>query len=143
MNTSTDISTILQWFKAAVPNPTDRNRAIQIGVHFEETAEMAEAIGQETLAEEINESAGFFKKWGEIAVDDPLFDRKELLDALCDQIVTAVGVAHMFGMDISGALNEVNRSNWSKFVDGQPVFNETGKIMKGPGYTPPNLDSFV
>jgi predicted HAD superfamily Cof-like phosphohydrolase len=143
MNTSTDISTILHWFKAAVPNPTDKNRAVQIGVHFEEVAEMAESISQASLANDLNEVSGYFKKLLTVNSDHALIDRTELLDSLCDQIVTAVGVAHMFGMDISGALNEVNRSNWSKFVDGQPVFNETGKIMKGPGYTPPNLDSFV
>ena len=67
---------------------------------------------------------------------------KELLDALCDQIVTAVGVAHMFGMNIEGAMDEVNRSNFSKFVDGKPVFNEHGKIIKGPNYTPPDLTGF-
>ena len=75
---------------------------------------------------------------------DPVLDsRRELLDALCDQIVTAVGVAYMLGMDIQGALNEVNRSNWSKFVDGKAVFNEQGKIAKSENYTPPQLVEFV
>lgn len=73
----------------------------------------------------------------------PGFDKTELLDALCDQIVTAVGVAHMFGMNIEGALTEVNRSNWSKFVNEAPVFDENGKIAKGPDYTPPDLTEFL
>jgi predicted HAD superfamily Cof-like phosphohydrolase len=69
--------------------------------------------------------------------------RVELLDALCDQIVTAVGVAYMMGMDIEGALAEVNRSNWSKFEGGVPVFNEQGKIAKGVEYTPPELSDYI
>ena len=69
--------------------------------------------------------------------------RVELLDALCDQIVTAVGVAYMMGMDIESALAEVNRSNWSKFEGGVPVFNEQGKIAKGVEYTPPELSDYI
>ena len=143
MTTSTDISTILHWFQAAVPEPTDKNRAVQIGVHFEEVAEMAESLSQEGIADDLNEVSGYFKEWLTLTSDHALIDRTELLDSLCDQIVTAVGVAHMFGLDIAGALNEVNRSNWSKFVDGKPLFNMHGKILKGPGYTPPNLEPFV
>ncbi|SSX60346.1 nucleoside triphosphate pyrophosphohydrolase family protein [Actinobacillus lignieresii] len=70
-------------------------------------------------------------------------DKVELLDALCDQIVTAIGVAHMFGMNIQGALQEVANSNDSKFEDGKPVFNEQGKIAKGKHYFKPNLERFV
>ena len=69
--------------------------------------------------------------------------RVELLDALCDQIVTAVGVAYMMGMDIEGALAEFNRSNWSKFEGGVPVFNEQGKIAKGAEYTPSELSGYI
>jgi predicted HAD superfamily Cof-like phosphohydrolase len=70
--------------------------------------------------------------------------RVELLDALCDQVVTAIGVAYMMGMDIEGALAEVNRSNWSKFKGGfVPVFNEHGKIAKCAEYTPPELSDYI
>ena len=69
--------------------------------------------------------------------------RCELLDALVDQIVTAVGVGHMMGMDVLGALEEINRSNFSKFEDGKPVFDENGKITKGKDYVKPNLEKFV
>lgn len=68
---------------------------------------------------------------------------ERLLDALVDQIVTAVGVGHMMGMDVLGALAEVNRSNFSKFEDGKPVFDANGKITKGKHYTPPQLDKFI
>ena len=66
-----------------------------------------------------------------------------LLDSLADQVVTAIGVAHCAGMDFPGALAEVNRSNWSKFENGAPVFLTGGKIGKGEFYTPPNLTDFV
>ena len=62
---------------------------------------------------------------------------------MCDQIVTAVGVAHMLGYDIEGALAEVNASNFSKFENGQPVFNESGKIKKGTFYREPELLPFI
>lgn len=70
-------------------------------------------------------------------------DRAELLDALCDQIVTATGIGTFFGMNVPGALSEVNHSNYSKFVDGNPIFNENQKVMKGPDYTPPVLTPFI
>ena len=133
------------WFELAVPAPTDKNRAVQIGVHFEEVGEMAEALNDKDLAEILKSVATDYKELGtlkDLFGDDHEIDRKGLLDALCDQIVTAVGVAHMFGMNIEGAMEEVNRSNFSKFVEGKPVFNEHGKIIKGPNYTPPDLTGF-
>lgn len=66
-----------------------------------------------------------------------------LLDALADQIVTATGVGTFLGMNVPGALAEVNRSNYSKFEDGEPVFNENKKVMKGKDYTPPDLTPYI
>ena len=66
--------------------------------------------------------------------------RTDFLDSLADQVVTSVGVAHCAGMNMTEACKRVNASNWSKFVDGQPVFNEAGKIAKGPDYRKPNLE---
>lgn len=137
---SNPIISILQWFRAAVPQPTDKTRTVQIGVHFEEVAEMAAAISDNDLAVRIDMSAHGYKK-GSHPLGD--IDRLELLDALADQIVTAVGTAHMFNMDIEGAVKEVMRANWSKFVDGKPEFDENGKIKKAAGYVPPDLAPFV
>ena len=67
----------------------------------------------------------------------------KLLDALCDQVVTATGVAHMHGYAFLPAMNEVNGSNFSKFVDGMPVFKEGGKIAKGPMFFEPDLTRFL
>lgn len=143
MNTNTDLSTVKLWFERAVPNPTDKNRAVQLGCHFEEFGEMLDALASRhpILRDDMRDISSVYKTHFEVPIDAPY--RKELLDALCDQIVTAVGVAHMFGLDIGGALNEVNRSNWSKMVDGHPVFDANGKIAKGVNYTPPNLEPYV
>lgn len=70
-------------------------------------------------------------------------DRIGLLDSLADQIVTATGVGTFLGMNVPGALAEVNRSNYSKFEDGEPVFNENKKVMKGKDYTPPDLSPYI
>lgn len=144
-----------QWFEAAVPEPTDHNTAIQVGCHLEEVAEMLQALGG---CRDFRQDRDAFRKDRDAAIHALTFlanglksgiysfattSATEYLDALCDQIVTAVGCAHMEGMDIQGALDEVNRSNWSKFVDGKPVFDENGKIKKGPGYSAPELGRFV
>jgi len=141
---SDHIAQIKHWFQLAVPTPTDKNRAVQIGCHFEEVAEMMVATGESGAAESVARVAGNLKSVCFIGkYDDHWVDRKELLDALCDQIVTAVGVAHMFGMDIGGALAEVTRSNWSKFVDGKPVFDANGKIAKPPTFSPADVGPFT
>jgi predicted HAD superfamily Cof-like phosphohydrolase len=71
-------------------------------------------------------------------------NRKELADAVADQVVTAVGVGHTANMKTARAVDIVNTSNWSKFSpDGQPYFDQNGKILKGPNYVPPALEDCV
>lgn len=126
MNLST-LDNIRLWFARAVPEPTDKSRAVQLGCHFEEVGEMLTASGDSAEAHEMESIATRYKKY---SAGVPLHgvDRAELLDSLADQIVTAVGVAHMFKLDIAGALAEVDRSNWSKFdADGLPTFDSNGK----------------
>lgn len=137
-----------QWFEAAVPEPTESRRAVQLGCHLEEVAEMLQAlVGCRDFRQDRDAAISALTfladglKCGMYSAATA--SATEYLDALCDQIVTAVGCAHMEGMDIQGALAEVNRSNWSKFVDGKPVFDENGKIKKGPGYSAPELGRFV
>lgn len=138
------IKDIYEWQKAARPNPTDEQRSVAIGVHYEEVSEMLASTIDEDESSLISFVADRYKKQKPLCVSTvALIDRKALLDDLCDQIVTAVGVAQCFGFDIEGALAEVNRSNYSKWEDGKPVFNEHGKIAKGAHYTPPNLEPFL
>lgn len=138
------LESIKNWFAQAVPEPTDKNRCVQIGCHYEEVSEMASALGDEDLLDAASTASACYKRKFSAfveAIDN--VDKIELADSLADQIVTAIGVAHMFGIDIVGALNEVNRSNYSKFVDGNPVFDENGKIKKPDAYSPPDLAPFI
>lgn len=141
------IHSIKEWFKAAKPKPTVKDAVVQIGCHYEEVAEMADALWDGAVQESAENFANKYKAADDFFVsflEDLSADQRiQLLDAICDQIVTAVGVAYMLGMDIEGALAEVNRSNWSKFNGGVPVFNEQGKIIKGAQYTPPELSKYI
>ena len=143
-----------EWFKQAVPNPTKKNFHVQLGVHFEEVQEMCDSITLNELTFKSLISHIKFKvlRWALGAVGDSLkagttqvvkIDAKEMLDSLCDQHVTGVGVGHMLSMDMDAAIHEVDRSNWSKFEDGAPVFLPNGKIGKGMYYTKPYLDPYI
>ena len=141
-----NIKDIKNWFEIAIPEPTIEQACIQVGCHFEEVGEMMESInmgGTDAIINIESEAEDFkqtYSHWVHRVED---CDRIELLDSLCDQIVTAIGVAHMLGMDIEGALEEVNRSNHSKFEDGAAVFDDNGKITKGKHYSKPELSKFI
>lgn len=141
-----------QWFEQAVPTPTKDTQRVQIGVHFEECSEMLEVMEEKSTEDryriKLDAATATLTNLANTLKKNPDFelqikDRKELLDSLCDQIVTATGVAHTFGFDIIGALAEVNRSNYSKFVNGVPQFNENGKISKGEFYSKPDLTPYL
>ena len=71
-------------------------------------------------------------------------DIKEVADALTDILYVTYGAGHAFGIDLDKCFDEVQRSNMSKLgVDGKPIYNEKGKVMKGPNYFEPNLNKFV
>lgn len=136
------VAEIKKWFELAVPEPTERTFWIQAGCDAEEYGEQLRAMNCNHTAEKIESLAD---EWKSHPCDytTSSVSRKDLLDALCDKIVTSIGMAHMLGMDIEGALAEVNRSNFSKFVDGKPVFNAQGKIAKPESYSPPELEQFL
>lgn len=142
------INKIVNWFKQAKPTPTNEDLCVQIGCHFEEVAEFAEALSPELKHCSLVQLADMFKNKDEpvmaLVNDLNREDRIKMLDALGDQSVTGTGVATFMGADFEGALEEINRSNYSKFdADGKPIFNEQGKIMKGENYTKPELEQFV
>ena len=74
-------------------------------------------------------------------------DNKDLLevaDALTDLLYVTYGAGHAFGIDLNECFNEVQNSNMSKLgEDGKPIFNEFGKVMKGPNYFKPDLGKFL
>tara|TARA_B110000438_G_scaffold302692_1_gene361200 strand:- start:335 stop:706 length:372 start_codon:yes stop_codon:yes gene_type:complete len=69
---------------------------------------------------------------------------KEIADALTDILYVTYGAGYAYGVDLDKCFKEVQRSNMSKLgKDGKPIFNEKGKVMKGPNYSEPNLKQFV
>ena len=71
-------------------------------------------------------------------------DEVEVADALTDLLYVVYGAGHAFGINLDKCFEEVQNSNMSKLSsDGKPIYNEKGKVMKGPNYFKPNLSKFV
>ena len=71
-------------------------------------------------------------------------DLKEAIDALTDILYVTYGAGHAFGVNLDECFDEVQRSNMSKLgEDGKPIYNEIGKVMKGPKYFKPDLGKFI
>ena len=74
-------------------------------------------------------------------------DEKNLLeaaDALTDILYVTYGAGHAFGIDLDKCFNEVQQSNMSKLgKNGKPIYNDMGKVMKGPKYFKPDLSKFT
>lgn len=137
------VDLIKLWHERARPNPNEQQFNVQLGCHFEEICEMLAVLNtteNNTLVRAraaLSWLADGLKRGN---VQATITDRQEFLDAIADQVVTAVGAAHCAKMNVTEAVRRVNTSNWSKYnVDGQPVFDENGKIKKGPTYAPPDL----
>ena len=111
----------------------------------------------ETFGQEIKEKAGFpndkitllrydliKEELEELkeAVDNK--DIKEVADALTDILYVTYGAGHAFGINLDNCFKEVQNSNMSKLgSDGKPIYNDKGKVMKGPNYFKPDLNKFV
>ena len=86
----------------------------------------------------IEEELGEFKE----AIENK--DIKEIADALTDILYVTYGAGHAFGINLDKCFEEVQKSNMSKLgSDGKPIYNEKGKVMKGPNYFKPDLTKFV
>ena len=97
---------------------TDKINSLRISLINEELEELKQAISEKNLT--------------------------EVADALTDILYVTYGAGHAFGIDLDKCFEEVQNSNMSKLdVDGKPIFNDVGKVMKGPNYFKPNLSKFV
>ena len=86
----------------------------------------------------INEELEELKK----AIEDK--NISEVADALTDILYVAYGAGHAFGINLDKCFDEVQKSNMSKLGDdGKPIYNENGKVMKGPKYFKPDLSKFI
>ena len=120
--------------------------------NFESVKKFMEKFGQE-----IKEKAGFpsekitslryeliKEELEELKVAIEKKDIKEVADALTDILYVTYGAGHAFGIDLDKCFVEVQNSNMSKLgTDGNPIYNEKGKVMKGPNYFKPDLSKFV
>ena len=111
----------------------------------------------ETFGQEVKEKAGFpndkitslryeliKEELDELreAIDSK--DMKEVADALTDILYVTYGAGHAFGINLDKCFEEVQNSNMSKLgSDGRPIYNDKGKVMKGPNYFKPDLNKFV
>ena len=69
---------------------------------------------------------------------------KEIADALTDILYVTYGAGYAYGIDLDKCFKEVQKANMSKLgKDGKPIYNEKGKVMKGPNYSEPNLKQFI
>lgn len=143
----------IDFMSKAFPNPDEKNRQTQLGVHFEEISEMLATLHGNTTQAAFLLSNAFmamsklakYTKEAEptiIGIQPTML--VEFIDSVADQLVTVAGSAYVYGMDPVGALHEVNRSNFTKFVDGEPTFHpETRKLLKGPDYEVAQLGAFT
>lgn len=129
------------WHERARPEPTEQNFGVQLGCHAEEFVEMLETLEPtQDIIRAMEAVEHLAEMWKRGMQTPAVADRKEFLDSIADQVVTAVGVGHCARMNTVEACRRVNTSNWSKYdTDGQPIFNEIGKIAKGQNYQKPDL----
>ena len=117
----------------------------QVGVHLEECGELLTefSTGDEELdtklllARSLLEEIGTVLKSGRAHVK--ILNRKAFFDAVLDQRVTGEGVAYLAGFNLKEGVARVDVANFTKFVDGKPLYKEGGKIAKGPNFWNPEF----
>ena len=98
------------------------------------SSEKIKNLRYELIREELDEFKDALKKQ----------DILEVADALTDILYVTYGAGHAFGIDLDKCFEEVQQSNMSKLDErGKPIYNESGKVMKGPNYFKPDLTKFV
>ena len=112
------MQTFGQEIKTKASFPNDKTTKLRLNLIREELSELEESIEKK--------------------------DIKEVADALTDILYVTYGAGHAFGINLDKCFGEVQNSNMSKLgSDGKPIYNEHGKVMKGPDYFKPNLNKFV
>ena len=83
------------------------------------------------------------EEWHELLEAQEDRNLVEVADALIDLLYVIYGTGHAYGIDLDACFEEVHNSNMSKLVDGYAQKNDMGKVMKGPGYYPPDLETLL
>ena len=114
----TFMKTFGQEVKTTPSFSTDKINKLRLDLIKEELSELTEAINKKDLL--------------------------EVADALTDILYVTYGAGHAFGINLDKCFEEVQNSNMSKLDEnGKPIYNEHGKVMKGPNYFKPDLSKFV
>ena len=114
----TFMKTFGQEVKTSASLSTEKINKLRIDLIKEELEELTEAINNKDLL--------------------------EVADALTDILYVTYGAGHAFGIDLDKCFDEVQNSNMSKLGEnGEPIYNESGKVMKGPNYFKPDLSKFI
>ena len=112
------MQTFGQEVKTKADFPNDKITKLRLDLIREELSELEEAIEKK--------------------------DIKEVADALTDILYVTYGAGHAFGVNLDKCFEEVQNSNMSKLDEnGKPIYNESGKVMKGPNYFKPDLSKFI
>ena len=122
MSNFSKVGTFMKTFGQEVKNKpsfsSDKINKLRIGLIKEELEELIEAMNNKDLL--------------------------EVADALTDILYVTYGAGHAFGIDLDKCFQEVQNSNMSKLDEkGKPIYNDSGKVMKGPNYFKPDLTKFV
>ena len=122
MSNFTDVKTFMETFGQIVRTkpqfPDDKTMQLRYDLIKEELDELEKAMKTKNL--------------------------KEVADALTDILYVTYGAGFAYGIDLDKCFKEVQRANMSKLgKDGKPIYNEKGKVMKGPNYSKPNLKQFI
>ena len=122
MSNFEDVKTFMETFGQIVRTkpqfPDEKTIQLRLNLIKEELSELEEAIKNKNL--------------------------KEIADALTDILYVTYGAGYAYGINLDKCFKEVQRANMSKLgIDGKPIYNEKGKVMKGPNYTEPDLKQFV
>ena len=122
MSNFDDVKTFMQTF----------GQEVKINAEFPE--EKIVKLRYNLIKEELNELQNAMKTK----------NLKEIVDALTDILYVTYGAGHAYGIDLDKCFSEVQKSNMSKLgEDRKPIYNEQGKVMKGPKYFKPNLKQFI
>ena len=122
MSNFTDVRTFMETFRQIVVTkpqfPDNKTMQLRYDLIKEELDELKQAMKDKNL--------------------------KEIADALTDILYVTYGAGFAYGINLDKCFKEVQRANMSKLgADGKPIYNEKGKVMKGPSYSEPNLKQFV
>ena len=147
---------IITWFDKTSPHSNEDHTHKQLAKHLEKISGMLvslKGVGRDyNTREQLSLSADVMShvqrqiKAGHNGIELVLkdIDTAELLQSLCNQIISSIGVAHALNLDIVGALSELAECNISRFdEEGNPIFNEQMNLVNGPDFTAPDLTPYI